>query len=197
MKIVVGLSGASGAIYGIRMLEACKALSIETHLVVSAWAEVTIKQETEYSLDQVYGLANYVYPNQDMGAAISSGSFRHDGMVIIPASMKTVAALAHGFTDNLIHRAADVTMKEKRKLILVPRETPLHVIHLRNLLTLAEVGTAIIPPMPALYQKPVTVGEIVDHLVARVLDQLGVEHNMIHRWTGIPNAPSLGPRGED
>lgn len=190
MKIVVGLSGASGAIFGIRFLEACKSLSIETHLVVSTWAKVTIKQETEYSLEQVCGLASYVYPNNDMGAAISSGSFRHDGMVIIPASMKTVAALSNGFTDNLIHRAADVTLKEKRKLILVPRETPLHVIHLRNLLILAEVGAAIMPPMPAMYHRPTTVGEIIDHLVARVLDQLGVEHNIIHRWKGIPNAAS-------
>jgi len=182
MKIVVGLTGASGVQYGIRFLEVCRSLKIETHLVISTWGRKNIELETDYSVSQVCSLASKNYEKEDLAAAISSGSFRHDGMVVIPCSMKSVSAIANGFTENLLHRAADVTLKERRKLILVPRETPLSVIHLENLLKLARAGAIILPPMPAFYNKPKNLDDIVDHLIGRVLDHLGVEHSLVNRW---------------
>jgi len=182
MKIVVGISGASGARYGIRFLEVCRSLDIETHLVLSAWGRRNIELETEYSVDQVSSLASQIHEDRDLAAAVSSGSFRHDGMVVIPCSMKSVSAIANGFTENLLHRAADVTLKEGRKIILVPRESPLSVIHLENLLKVARAGAIILPPMPAFYNKPRGLEDIVDHLVGRVLDHLGVEHALVNRW---------------
>ncbi|MBZ4653202.1 MAG: 3-octaprenyl-4-hydroxybenzoate carboxy-lyase [Peptococcaceae bacterium] len=182
MRIVVGITGASGTIYGIRLLEALKKLDVETHLIMSNWALENLKLETDYSSENVKKLAFKYYANKDLGAAVSSGSFRTDGMVVIPCSMKTLAAIAHGYSDSLIQRAADVTMKERRKLILVPRETPLSSIHLENMLKLSRLGVVIMPPMPAFYHKPKDIIDIVDHLVARILDQLKIEHQLSSRW---------------
>ena len=182
MNIVVGISGASGVRYGIRFLEVSRSLDIKTHLVLSAWGRRNIELETDYAVSQVSSLAYKHYKDKDLAAAVSSGSFRHDGMVVIPCSMKSVSAIANGFTENLLHRAADVTLKERRKLILVPRETPLSVIHLENLLKLAHAGALILPPMPAFYNKPKNLDDIIDHLVGRVLDHFGVEHDLVHRW---------------
>lgn len=182
MRIIVGISGASGAIYGIRLLEELQKAGIETHLIISQWAAETIRHETDYTVKQVEALASVVYDTRDQGAAISSGSFRTAGMVVAPCSMKTLAAIAHGYADSLIPRAADVCLKERRKLVLLPRETPLSPIHLENMLTLARMGVVTMPPVPAFYHRPQTVAEIVDQTVARALDQLGVEHNLSRRW---------------
>ncbi|KKM09816.1 hypothetical protein SY88_16600 [Clostridiales bacterium PH28_bin88] len=184
MRIVVAMSGASGAIYGIRLLESLRALDMEVHLVVSRWGKETIKTETAHEYEQVTRLATHCWENGNLGAPISSGSFKHDGMVIIPCSMKTVAGIAHGLGDNLIVRAADVTIKEKRKLVIVPRETPLSQIHLQNLLTLSQLGATIIPPMPAFYNKPKDLNDIINHLVSRVLDHLGINNELAPRWGG-------------
>ncbi|HYF93998.1 MAG TPA: UbiX family flavin prenyltransferase [Symbiobacteriaceae bacterium] len=182
MRLVVGMTGATGAIYGIRLLEALKDLGVETHLIVSSWAEKTIAIETDYTVDEVKRLASRVHPLQNQAAPISSGSFATAGMAVIPCSMKSLAAIAHGFSDNLVHRAADVVLKERRKLVLVPRETPLHDIHLQNMLTLSRSGAVILPPMPAFYNRPASVDDIVNHTVARVLDQFGIENSLTKRW---------------
>ncbi|WP_274650937.1 UbiX family flavin prenyltransferase [Paenibacillus humicola] len=182
MKIVVGISGSTGAIYGIRLLEWLRKLEVETHLIVSGWAEKTIAIETDYTIDQVKSLATKVYSAGNQAALISSGSFVTDGMVIIPCSMKTLAAVSHGYADQLIARAADVILKERRRLVLVPRESPLNEIHLENMLRLARMGASIVPPMPAFYNKPKSVQDIVDHTVARVLDQLGIDNSVSKRW---------------
>ncbi|ABO50987.1 3-octaprenyl-4-hydroxybenzoate carboxy-lyase [Desulforamulus reducens MI-1] len=183
MRIVVGITGATGAIYGINLLEQLKKMDIETHLILSHWARRTIELETSYSVRQVIDLANIYYPEDHLAAAISSGSFRHQGMIIAPCSMKTLAGLAHGYAENLIVRAADVTLKEGRPLILVPRETPLNAIHLENMLKLAKCGAVILPPMPAFYHRPASIQDIVDQTVGRILDRLGVENNLVKRWT--------------
>jgi 4-hydroxy-3-polyprenylbenzoate decarboxylase len=182
MKIIVAISGATGPIYGIRLLEVLRQLGVETHLIVSEWAEKTIAVETSCSLQQVKELASYVHAPSNQAAIVSSGSFRTDGMVIVPCSMKTLASISHGYADNLIARAADVVLKERRKLVLVPRETPLSEIHLENMLRLARMGAVVLPPMPAFYTKPETVDDIVLHTVARILDQLGLEHEVSKRW---------------
>ncbi len=182
MRLIVGISGASGAIYGVRLLEELKRAGVETHLVISEWARETLRQETDYDVKQVEAMASVVYDPRDVGAAISSGSFRTEGMAVAPCSMKTLAAVAHGYSDNLIARAADVCLKEHRKLVILPRETPLNPIHLENMLTLARLGAVILPPVPAFYHRPRTVAEIIDHTVARVLDQFGVEHRLSRRW---------------
>lgn len=182
MKIIVAVTGATGAIYGVRLLEYLSKLAIETHLVLSDWAKETLKLETPFACDDLVKLAAKVYDNNDLAAAISSGSFKADGMVIVPCSMKTLAAVNHGFSDNLIQRAADVTIKEGRKLILVPRETPLSPIHLENMLKLSRLGVVIMPPMPAFYNKPTSIDDIVNHHTGRILDQLDITHNFINRW---------------
>lgn len=183
MRIIVGISGATGIIYGIRLLEVLRETGVETHLVMSRWAKETLAMETDYSPEYLYHLAGKHYEYDNMSAAISSGSFRAGGMVIAPCSMKTLAGIAHGYGDNLLQRAADVTIKEKRKLILVPRETPLNAIHLENMLRLSQAGTVIMPPMPAFYNKPQTIAELVDHLVGRILDHLGIENDLAKRWS--------------
>ena len=183
-RIIVGLTGATGAIFGIRVLEALKAADVETHLVMSKWARQTVEHETSWSYDDVCALASKTYSTGDMGASISSGSFLTDGMVIVPASVRTVAAIAHGVGDNLVHRAADVVLKERRKLVLVVRETPLSDIHLENMLKLSRMGVSIVPPMPAFYNHPQTLDDMVDHIVARILDQFGVPSEFAKRWTG-------------
>lgn len=182
MRIVIGITGATGTIYGIRLLEVLKQLDIETHLIISDWAMENLKLETDYTAADVKKLAFKSYSNQDLGAAISSGSFPTDGMVVVPCSMKTVAAIAQGNSDSLIQRAADVTIKEQRKLILVPRETPLSSIHLENMLSLSRIGVIMMPPMPAFYNKPKNIRDIVDHQVARILDHLKINHNLGRRW---------------
>ncbi|MDQ0189052.1 UbiX family flavin prenyltransferase [Alicyclobacillus cycloheptanicus] len=182
MKIVVGMTGATGAIWGIRTLEVLRELGIESHLILSKWAEATIALETAWSVSDVKGLASKVYAATDQAAAVSSGSFPVDGMIIAPCSMKTLASIRYGLADNLISRAADVTIKESRTLVIVPRETPLSAIHLENMLRLAELGVRIVPPMPAFYNHPQTIADIVDHTVARALDQLHIESNLTRRW---------------
>jgi 4-hydroxy-3-polyprenylbenzoate decarboxylase len=189
-RIVVGITGASGTIYGVRLLEILKANpNVETHLVLSKWAKTNLAIELpNYTPKSVKALADVTYSENNMGAAIASGSFQHDGMVVVPASMKSVAAMATGLGDNLIGRAADVTLKERRPLIVVPRETPFSQLHLRNLLTLAEMGVAIVPPIPAFYNHPQTIQDLVDHTVMKLLDQLHLENDLVPRWTGLNEA---------
>ena len=183
--LVVGISGASGVIYGIRLLEALKDhAEVATHLVVTKPAERTIAEETSWDLGAVRALASVVHPVGDVGASIASGSFLTMGMVVVPCSMRTVAAVAYCQADNLLTRAADVTLKEGRKLVLVVRETPLHRGHLKALLAAGENGATILPPMPAFYTMPQSVAEIVDHTVARILDQFGIGHGLSSRWSG-------------
>src|SRR5687767_5317508 len=184
MKIIVGITGATGAIYGVRILERLREAGAETHLVISRWGARTLLHETPYSREQVESLASVAYAPGDMGAAISSGSFRTDGMVIAPCSAKTLAAVAHGFGENLVHRAADVVLKERRRLVLVVREAPLSDIHLENMLKLSRMGAVMLPPMPAFYNHPRTIDDIVDHTVSRVLDQFGLEVSGVERWSG-------------
>jgi flavin prenyltransferase len=184
-RLVVGITGASGAIYGIRLLERLRELDVETHLVVTSWARVTIEHETGYTLAQAKALADVTYGEGDQAAAISSGSFLTHGMVVAPCSTKTLAAIANGFSHNLVARAADVTLKERRRLVLVVRESPLSAIHLRNMLTLAEMGVSICPPVPAFYNKPASIDDIVDQTVVRVLDQLELNVSTPARWTGL------------
>lgn len=181
-RITVAISGASGAIYGIRLLEALRKKKLETHLILSEWTYVTIKAETNYLPEEVKKLASYSYAVKDLTAPLTSGSFLIEGMVIIPCSMKTLAAIACGYADNLISRAADITIKEGRKLILVPRETPLDAIHLENMLKLSRLGVVILPPMPAFYIKPSTIDDLVNHTIGKVLDQLGIHNNLYRRW---------------
>lgn len=187
-RLIVGITGATGAIFGIRLLEALQDTDVETHLVLSKWAMQTIVHETRSSLEQVRALASVVHDPANMGASISSGSFVTDGMVIIPCSMRTVAAIAQGVGDHLIHRAADVVLKERRRLLLVARETPLSDLHLENLLKLSRMGVTIMPPVPAFYNHPQTLDDMVDHIVARVLDQFGVSARFARRWDGKMHA---------
>jgi flavin prenyltransferase len=185
-RIVVGMTGATGAVLGVevlRRLQECP--DVQTHLVLSRWARATIQLETELSAGDVSELADVVYSSDDQAAAISSGSFRTDGMVIVPCSMKTLAGVRMGYADGLIARAADVTLKERRKLVLVPRETPLSEIHLDNMLALARMGVSVVPPMPAFYNHPASVGDIVEHIVTRILDQFDIESPTARRWTGV------------
>ncbi|HHY67091.1 MAG TPA: UbiX family flavin prenyltransferase [Alicyclobacillus sp.] len=182
MRMVVGMTGATGAILGIRTLQVLADLGIETHLVLSKWAEATIALETPFSVSEVRRMAAKAYSYNDQAAAISSGSFRTDGMVIVPCSMKSLASIRAGYGDNLLMRAADVTLKESRKLVIVPREMPLSEIHLENMLKLARMGVKIVPPMPAFYNKPETIEDIVDHIVCRILDQFGIDNNLSPRW---------------
>ncbi|WP_025899385.1 UbiX family flavin prenyltransferase [Sneathiella glossodoripedis] len=184
-KLIVGITGASGAIYGIRLLQACQKLNIQTHLVISKSAELTIQHETEYSGAALKKLADKAYNVNDIGASIASGSFKNAGMVIAPCSIRTMSEIATGTTGSLLTRAADVALKERRKLILMLRETPLHAGHLRNLTQLAELGAIIAPPVPAFYTNPQNIDDIVNHSVGRVLDLLNIENNLAHRWQGL------------
>jgi 4-hydroxy-3-polyprenylbenzoate decarboxylase len=185
MRLVVGITGASGAIFGIRTLEALRALGVETHLVVSQWARSTIAHETSVPIAQVEALATVVYHHENQAAAISSGSFKTDGMIVAPCSMKTLAAVRTGFGDSLITRAADVALKERRKLVLLARESPFSEVHLDNMLALARMGVVIFPPIPAFYNKPATVDDIVNHVVGRLLDQFGLDMPGVKRWIGF------------
>jgi polyprenyl P-hydroxybenzoate/phenylacrylic acid decarboxylase-like protein len=183
--IVVGITGASGIIYAIRLLEVLQQYpEIRTHLIISRWAEVTLQYETDYTLEAVCALADQVHDNCNLAASVSSGSFRTDGMIVIPASMKSVAGMACGYADDLLIRAADVTIKERRNLVVVPRETPLSVVHLENLLKLARAGAVILPALPGFYHKPETIGDLIDHTIGKLLDQFAIEHKLFTRWEG-------------
>ena len=184
-RIVVGITGASGSAYGYMALQALRAIGgIETHLVLTAAARRTIALETDVSPDDFEALADVVHQDNDLAAAISSGSFLTDGMMVIPCSMKSASAIAYSFNSNLLVRAADVCLKEGRKLVLVVRETPLHLGHLRTLTQLAEIGAVILPPIPAMYAKPASIDDIVAHTVGKALDQFNIEHELFTRWQG-------------
>ncbi|OLZ64084.1 phenolic acid decarboxylase subunit B [Streptomyces sp. IMTB 2501] len=196
MRLIVGMTGATGAVLGVRLLTELRHHDdVETHLVLSRWARATLETETGLAAREVAALADVTYAPEDQGAAISSGSFRADGMVIIPCSMKTLAGIRAGYAEGLVARAADVTLKERRRLVLVPRETPLNEIHLENMLALARMGASIVPPMPAFYNHPATVDDIVDHIVARVLDQFRIESGAARRWQGMRHAAATRPTG--
>ena len=185
-RLVVGISGASGTIYGVRLLELLKDTDIETHLVMSKSAEMTLVYETDYKPKDVRALAKVNHPMADIGASISSGSFPTMGMIILPCSIKTMSEIATGVTSSLVSRAADVVLKEKRRLVLAVRETPLHGGHLRTLTTLADIGAIVAPIVPAFYNKPKTVDDIINHTVGRLLDFFGVETKVVKRWQGGP-----------
>ncbi len=186
MTLVIGITGASGVIYGIRLLEVLsETKGIETHLVISEAGETTIKQETNWKIDDVKALADFSYDINDIGARLASGSFKRDGMIVIPCTIKTMSALANSYAENLLIRAGDVTIKERNKLVLVVRETPLHLGHIRNMEQLTETGAIIFPPVPAFYHKPKTIQDIVDHTVGKVLDIFGIEHHLFQRWTEL------------
>jgi 4-hydroxy-3-polyprenylbenzoate decarboxylase len=186
LKTIIAITGATGAIFGIRILEILKKVpEVETHLIVSEWGKKTIELETDYSVAQVEALADFTYEPANLGARISSGSFKIDAMVIAPCSMKTLASIRIGLADNLVSRAADVILKERRKLILLTRETPLNTIHLENMLDLSRMGTVIMSPVPAFYNHPQTIGDLVDNAAYRVVDQLGIVLPDLKRWAGI------------
>src|SRR6059036_3556202 len=190
-RLIVAITGATGTVFGVRLLETLRGTDIETHLVMSKWAARTLVHETTYSVEQVQQLATRVYPLADQGAPISSGSFLTMGMVVVPCSMRTLSAIAHGLGDNLIHRAADVILKERRRLVLAIREAPLSDIHLENMLKLSRMGVIICPPMPAFYARPRTIDDLVNYTVARLLDQLDIHLDVKNRWLGLME---VGPR---
>ena len=187
-RLIVGISGASGVIYGVRLLEVLRELPIETHLVMSRAAEVTLAYETRRKVAEVEALADVVHASQDIGAAISSGSFRTLGMIVAPCSIRSLSEIATGVTSSLLTRAADVVLKERRRLVLMVRESPLHTGHLRTMTTASELGAILIPPVPAFYANPKTIADIVDHTIGRVLDLYGLDPGLVKRW---------GEEGED
>jgi 4-hydroxy-3-polyprenylbenzoate decarboxylase len=188
-RIVVAITGATGAVYGVRLLQRLGAVpGVETHLVVSDAASLTLHQEVGMQRRDVEALAHVVHKNREIGASIASGSFQTDGMVIAPCSMKTLAAVAHGLADNLVARAADVILKERRRLVLMVRETPLNLAHLRNMTAVTEMGGIVFPPLPSFYQRPASIDEMVDHTLDRVLDLLGIDNASAPRWPGMRDA---------
>lgn len=188
-RLVVAITGATGAVFGIRTLQRLREFDVETHLIVSAWGARTIEHETSYTVEQVRELADVVHRPSSQEATISSGSFQSAGMIVAPCTVKTLARIASGAADDLVARAADVTMKEGRKLVLLVRESPLSAIHLENMLTLARLGVCILPPVPAFYNSPGDVEDLVDHIVTRTLDQFGLHSEKTPRWDGV-----LGPK---
>jgi 4-hydroxy-3-polyprenylbenzoate decarboxylase len=185
LKLLIGINGASGVVYGIRLLQVLSEIQdVETHLVISSAGEQTIEIETAFKAGEVKALANHSYAIDDIGAPLASGSFQNGGMIIAPCSMKTLSALAASYADNLITRAADVTLKERRRLVLLVRETPLHLGHLRNMVSVTEMGAIVMPPVPAFYHEPKTIQDIVDHTVGKVLDLFQIKHNLYRRWPG-------------
>lgn len=185
-RVIVGITGASGTIYGIRLLQALRELEIETHLVLTKAAEMTLAYETDYTPKAVRALAAQVHPIGNVGASIASGSFKTLGMVVAPCSMKTLAEIATGISSNLLTRAADVVLKERRRLVLLPRETPLHLGHIRAMAAATEIGAIIAPPMPAFYSRPRSLDEMVNHTVGRTLDLLNIDNTLVKRWSGKP-----------
>lgn len=184
-RLIIGITGATGTIFGVRILQMLHGSGVETHLVMSKWAQRTLTHETPFSIKQVQELATQSYGSGDQGAAISSGSFVTLGMVIAPCSMRTLAAIAHGLGDNLVHRAADVVLKERRKLVLVVRESPFHEIHLENMLKLARMGVVILPPVPAFYNHPQSLDDMINHVAMRVVDQFDIHLDVMNRWDGV------------
>jgi 4-hydroxy-3-polyprenylbenzoate decarboxylase len=199
-RIIVGITGASGAIYGVRLLEILKSAGIDTHLIVSRAAQVTLAYETDLKLADIERLATVVHPNNDIGAACSSGSFRTMGMIIAPCSIKTMAEIATGNTANLISRAADVALKERRRVVLLLRETPLHLGHIRTMAAVTEAGAIVYPPVPAFYAQPKSLADMVDHTLGRVLDLYDIETGAVRRWSGSkgrPKSPAQDARDLD
>ncbi len=192
-NLIVGITGATGAMFGIRILQLLHGTEIDTHLVISRWGGHTLSEETEYTVEQVQAMATHAYPIGDQGAPISSGSFVTAGMVIAPCTVNTLAAIAHGPGDNLIHRAADVILKERRKLVLLVRETPLNDIHLENMLKLSRMGVVIFPPVPAFYNRPQSLEDVVNHVAMRVLDQFDIHLDVMQRWEGGASTPARVP----
>jgi 4-hydroxy-3-polyprenylbenzoate decarboxylase len=184
-RIVIGITGASGVIYGIRMLERLREMDVETHLIISESGKKNIEIETPFRPAEVAAMATRCYDNQDMAAALASGSFLTDGMVVIPCSVKTLSGIAHSYDENLLIRAADVTLKEKRKLILVVRETPLHLGHIRMMEMAAACGAQILPPIPSFYHQPRTIDDIIHQTIGKIFDSLGIEHHLFRRWGGV------------
>jgi 4-hydroxy-3-polyprenylbenzoate decarboxylase len=184
MRVIVGMTGATGVIYGVRLLERLREAGVETHLIISRWGARTLLHETPYTREHVESLAHASYAPTDMGALVSSGSFATAGMIVAPCSARTLGAIANGYGDSLIHRAADVVLKERRKLLLAVREAPLSDIHLENMLKLSRMGVVILPPVPAFYNNPRSLADLVDHTVARILDQFGIEVPGATRWSG-------------
>jgi len=188
LRLLIGITGTTGVIYGIRLLQTLRGKpDIETHLIISPAGEKTISIETEYGADDVLALADYSYRFDDIAAAPASGSFLHDGMIVAPCSMKTLSAIAFSHADDLLTRAADVTLKERRTLVLLARETPLHAGHLRNMLRVAEMGGVILPPVPAFYHRPRSIEDIINHTIGKTLDIFRVEHKLFERWQGNKN----------
>ncbi|RXY99137.1 UbiX family flavin prenyltransferase [Fictibacillus sp. S7] len=185
MRIIVGITGSTGVVFGIRILQLLKLANVETHLVMSPWATANIPFETSYTVKEVEAMADFSYSYKDQAARISSGSFRVDGMIVAPCSMKSLASIRMGLADNLLTRAADVMMKERKKLLLMTRETPLNTIHLENMLELSRMGTIIFPPMPAFYNHPQDLGDMVDHIAFRALDQFNIHLSETKRWEGM------------
>jgi len=181
-RLVVGIAGASGVIYGIRMLEHLKRLDMETHLIISEAGKRNIQIETDWTVQHVLDMADHVYDNRDVASPLASGSFLTQGMVVIPCTIKTLSGIANSYADNLLVRAADVTLKEKRKLVLVVRETPLHMGHLRLMTMAAEMGAHILPPVPSFYHRPKTIDDILDQTIGKIFDFLGLEHHLFKRW---------------
>jgi flavin prenyltransferase len=194
VRLVVGISGASGAVYGIRALEILRKSKVETHLLLTKAARETIRLETDYKPAEVERLATETYAIDDVTSKVASGSYPTDGMIVIPCSMKTLGGIASGYSDNLLLRAADVTLKERRRLVLVVRETPLSLIHLENMATVTRAGAVVLPAMPAFYNRPKTVGAIVDQTVGKTLDIIGVNHDLFKRWDGPFNPRKKTPR---
>jgi len=186
MILIIGITGASGAIYGIRLLQVLSAVEqVETHLIISEAGETIIKHETDWEIEDIKKLANCSYESYDLGARLASGSFQRDGMVIAPCTVKTMSALANSYAENLMIRAGDVTLKERKKLVLLIRETPLHLGHLRNMEKLTEMGAIILPPVPAFYHKPRTIEDIIDQTIGKVLDIFNISHELYKRWAGF------------
>ena len=183
-RLIVGITGATGTIFGVRLLQMLHGSGVETHTVMSKWASRTLIHETQHTVEEVQAFASHNYQLGDQGAAISSGSFLTLGMVIVPCSMRSLAAIANGLADNLIHRAADVILKERRKLVLVVRESPLHDIHLENMLKLSRMGVVIPPPVPAFYNHPQNLDDMINHVTMRVLDQFDIHLDVMNRWDG-------------
>lgn len=181
-RIIIGISGASGVIYGVRLLSILKEIDIETHLVISEAGKKNIEIETGYKSNEVADMADYVYDNRDIAAAIASGSFLTDGMIVVPCTVKTLSGIANSYTENLLVRAADVTLKEKRKLVLVVRETPLHKGHLRLMTMAADMGAHILPPVPSFYHKPKTIDDIINQTIGKIFDYVGIKHDLFKRW---------------
>jgi len=182
MKLVIGITGSTGVIYGVRLLQVLKEKNIQTHLIFTEWAKKCLAMETNFTVDEVKSLATTVSDESNMAASISSGTHKMDGMIVIPCTMKTLSSIAVGYDETLVARAAGVTLKESRKLVLVTRETPLTAINLENMLKLARLGVIILPPVPGFYTKPKTIEEIVNHTVGKCLDQFNIEHDLYKRW---------------